>query len=87
MGSRRVLGGVDKNNIFLSDLHPSVPEAVRGKVMAEKRKLEAGEDKIFAGPLTDQQGAVMIPEGQIASDKELLTMRWLIKGVSGTIPE
>ena len=29
----------------------------------------------------------MIPEGQQASDQDLLTMRWLVKGVKGRIPD
>jgi basic membrane lipoprotein Med (substrate-binding protein (PBP1-ABC) superfamily) len=80
-------GGFDKNNIVLSDFHSSVPEDVRQKVLAAKKKLEAGQDDIFAGPLYDQQGKLMVPEGQKASDKDLLTMRWLVKGVSGSIPQ
>ena len=80
-------GGFDKNNIVMSDFHASVPEAVRQKVLAEKKKLEAGQDEIFAGPIYDQSGKLMIPEGQKATDKDLLTMRWLMKGVNGRIPQ
>jgi basic membrane lipoprotein Med (substrate-binding protein (PBP1-ABC) superfamily) len=80
-------GGFEKNNIVLSDFHASVPEAVRRKVLAEKEKLEAGRDDIFSGPLYDQEGRLVIPEGQRASDKDLLSMRWLVRGVSGSIPK
>lgn len=80
-------GGFDKNNIILSDFHPSVPADVRQKVLAEKEKLVRGEDAIFAGPLYDQNGKLMVPAGKVATDKELLTMRWLIKGVSGKLPD
>ncbi len=79
--------GFDKNNIVLSDFHSSVPEAVRQKVMAAKKKLAAGQDDIFAGPIYDQAGKLVIPEGQKATDKDLLTMRWLVQGVSGSIPQ
>lgn len=80
-------GGFDKGNIVMSDFHASVPEDVRHKVAAAKARLEAGEDAIFAGPLYDQKGKLMVPEGGQASDKDLLTMRWLVKGVKGSIPE
>jgi basic membrane lipoprotein Med (substrate-binding protein (PBP1-ABC) superfamily) len=80
-------GGFDRNNIILSDFHASVPEEVRQKVLAAKAKLVAGEDDIFAGPIYDQDGKLMIAEGQQASDQDLLTMRWLVKGVSGSIPQ
>ncbi len=80
-------GGFDRENIVLSDFHASVPEEVRRKVLAEKEKLASGEDDIFAGPLYDQAGTLMVPEGGKASDKDLLTMRWLVRGVSGSIPD
>ena len=60
---------------------------MRAKVLAAMQKLAAGQDDIFAGPLYDQRGRLMIPEGQKASDKDLLTMRWLIQGVGGSIPQ
>jgi len=84
---REYWGGFEENNIVLSAFHASVPEDVRAKVTAAKQALAAGQDDIFAGPLYDQQGKLMIPEGQKASDKDLLTMRWLIQGVGGSIPQ
>jgi hypothetical protein len=44
-------------------------------------------DNIFAGPLKDQSGKEKIAVGQKASDPDLLTMRWLVEGVSGKIPD
>lgn len=79
--------GFEKHGIKLSPFNPSVPEDVRKKVIAEKRLLEKGEDNIFAGPVKDQSGKVIIPAGKKASDKDLLTMRWLVEGVSGRIPD
>lgn len=79
--------GFEKNGIKLSPFNPSVPKEVREKVIAEKRLLEKGVDNIFAGPIKDQSGKVVIPAGEKASDKDLLTMRWLVEGVSGRIPD
>ncbi len=80
-------GGFDKNNIELTGFNASVPEAVRKKVLAQKKLLVEGKDNIFVGPIYDQKGKLMVPEGKKATDKELLTMRWLVKGVSGKIPD
>ena len=79
--------GFEKSAVKLSSLNESVPKEVRRKVVAEKRLLEKGMDNIFAGPISDQSGKVIIPKGQKASDKDLLTMRWLVEGVSGKIPD
>jgi len=79
--------GFDKKGIKLSPFNPSVPEKVRQKVLKEKALLEKGIDRIFTGPIKDQSGKVKIADGKKASDKALLTMRWLVKGVSGKIPD
>ncbi|MBW1919410.1 MAG: BMP family ABC transporter substrate-binding protein [Deltaproteobacteria bacterium] len=79
--------GFDKKGIKLSPFNASVPEKVRKKVLAEKAFLEKGIDNIFAGPIKDQSGRIRIPEGRKASDQDLLTMRWLVQGVSGKIPD
>lgn len=82
-----VFWGFENAGLILSPFHKSVPEDVRKKVLAEKALLDAGTDTIFAGELKDQTGQVKIPSGQQASDPDLLTMRWLVEGVSGKIPD
>ena len=79
--------GFEKNGIKLAPFHPSVPEEVKQKVLAEKTLLEKGVDNIFAGPIKDQSGKEKITVGKKASDPDLLTMRWLVEGVSGKIPD
>ncbi len=80
-------GGMEDDGILMSSFNESVPEEVKAKVMAEHEKLARGEDTIFAGPLYDQKGNVLYKEGEQATDKDLLTMRVLVKGVSGKIPQ
>jgi basic membrane lipoprotein Med (substrate-binding protein (PBP1-ABC) superfamily) len=80
-----VYWGFDKRAIKLSPFHPSVPPHVRDKVLAEKESLEKGVDNIFAGPIKDQTGKITIPAGKKAVDQELLSMRWLVEGVSGDL--
>ena len=79
--------GFEKNGVRLTPFHESVPEDVRKRVLAQKAILEKGTDTIFAGPIKDQAGKVKIPAGKKATDPDLLTMRWLVEGVSGKIPD
>jgi len=79
--------GFDKDGIKLSPFNKKVPEKVRKKVLAEMAMLKKRADHIFAGPIKDQNGKIRIPKGKQASDKDLLTMRWLIEGVVGKIPD
>ncbi len=80
-------GGMEDNGIIMSSFNSSVPADIKAKVLAEKAKLEKGHDKIFAGPLYDQKEKTLWKKGEQATDLDLLTMRVLVKGVSGKIPE
>lgn len=79
--------GFEKGGIDISPFHASVPKDVRQKVLAEKTLLVKGVDKIFFGPIRDQSGKEIIPPDKKATDQDLLTMRWLVQGVSGKIPD
>ena len=80
-------GGMEDQGIILSSFNESVPADVKEKVLAEQAKLAGGEDNIFAGPVLDQDGKELWKAGEKATDKDLLTMRVLVKGVAGKIPE
>ena len=80
-------GGMEDNGIILSSFSKDVPADVKKKVLAEQAKLAKGEDTIFAGPLYDQAGKELWKAGEQATDNDLLTMRVLVKGVSGKLPQ
>lgn len=84
---QEIYWGFKENLIALSPFRPSVPHDVRNKVMAELKKMKEGNDDSFLGPIKDQEGKVVIPEGQRATDKDLLTMKYFVEGVVGKIPE
>jgi len=80
-------GGMEDDGVLLSSFNKNVPADVKEKVLAEKAKLAKGEDTIFAGPVFAQDGKELWKKGEKASDKDLLTMRVLVKGVAGKIPQ
>ena len=61
-----------------------VPPAVRERVQARRAEIVAGRERVFAGPIADQQGTVRIPADAVATDQELLGMNWFVQGVVGT---
>ncbi len=72
--------GLESGLVQLAPLSEHVtPEA---KALVEKRRqdLDAKTYRIFAGPIVDNQGNVRVPEGKVATDEEILTMRWLVQG-------
>jgi len=79
--------GFEEDAIKLSAFNEKVPAEVQKKVLAEIDLIRKGTDNSFLGPMEDQAGKVMIPEGARATVKELYTMRWLLKGVNGKLPD
>ncbi len=79
-------GGFADKAVQLSSFNKDVPAEIKAKVLAEQAKIEQ-DDTIFQGPVYDQSGKELWKKGERASDKDLLTMRVLVKGVSGKIPQ
>ncbi|CCH47472.1 BMP family ABC transporter substrate-binding protein [Pseudodesulfovibrio piezophilus] len=70
--------------VDIAPMGPMVPEDVKEIVLAHKAKLVAGDDTIFAGPLKNQNGEVVVTEGAVIPDGDLLGMTWFVEGVIGT---
>jgi basic membrane protein A and related proteins len=76
--------GMDTGIVDLAPFGPMVPKELQDKVNAEKAKIIAGDQKIFVGPIKDQNGEVKLGAGKVASDEELLGMTWFVEGVIGS---
>ena len=59
------------------------------RAMIEERKKETVESGFnpFTGPVVDQDGKVRIPEGEVATLEDVLTMDYLVEGCIGEIPK
>lgn len=83
--SQAYWGGLEDGIVKLSDFSPLVGSEIKDVVMAEKSKIESGEWDVFNGPVYNQSGAVVIPEGTVPADGDLLGMGWFVKGVEGSV--
>jgi basic membrane protein A len=79
-------GGLKDGIVELAEFSPKVPQEVRDIVEEEKQKIVDGED-VFCGPIMQQDGSELVPEGECMSDEEMLNMSVFVEGVVGTIPE
>ena len=77
--------GMKEGMVDLAPFGPMVPEDVRAKVMTKKAAIIDGSAKLFAGPIKDQKGNLQIPEGKVATDEQLLNMKYFVQGVTGTL--
>jgi basic membrane protein A len=77
--------GMDTGIVALSDFGNMVPQEVRERVNAREGEIMAGQERIFQGPILDQEGRERVAAGHSLSDEELLSMDWFVQGVVGTI--
>jgi len=83
----QVFVGFEAGGVGLAPFGRAVPGAVAAKVLALKERMARGEDMSFSGPIVDQAGTLRVKKGRKAPDKELLSMLWFVRGVSGALPE
>ena len=83
--SASVWWGMKEGMVDLAPFGPMVPEAVRQKVNAKKAAIIDGSTTLFTGPVKDQKGNIQVPDGKVATDEELLNMKYFVEGVSGTL--
>ena len=80
-----VWGGVKEGMIRVGDFGSRVPQAVQDEVLARQKDIASGKLKPFAGPISDNQGKVVIGRAKALSDAQILAMNYLVAGVQGKI--
>lgn len=78
-------GGMKDGFVKMSPYGPDVTEESKAKIEAVKGKMMDGSFVIFAGPIKDNKGNVVIAEGvtQVQTDPKLEQMNYLVEGVVG----
>lgn len=77
--------GMEKGAVDIAPLSSLVPETIRNKVQMKKQEIIDAVFVVFQGPVRDQLGVVRIPENSIATDDQLLNMKWFVEGVVGQL--
>ena len=83
--SGNVWGGVKEGMIRVGDFGPKVPQAVQAEVLARQKDIAAGRLQPFAGPVSDNEGKLVVPKGQAMTDEQILSMNFLVSGVQGKV--
>lgn len=67
----------------IAPLGRRVPDPIRLRVQATRRRLKDGTFDIFAGPIVDQSGTVRVPAGGTLAVPDRLRLDWFVAGVDG----
>ncbi len=84
-GDYRVGLQTGDNPFVQSPFGPGVDEETKSTI--EKAKATITKDGIFAGPLQDQEGKTVVPEGTTLDYAKVEQMNFLVKGVEGSLPK
>ncbi|MBL8968700.1 MAG: BMP family ABC transporter substrate-binding protein [Spirochaetaceae bacterium] len=77
--------GLSSGVVALSDMSAKVPEDVKKLVNETKDKIASGSLNIFAGPIADQGGKIVVKAGEAVADDKQLSMDWFVQGVVGKV--
>jgi simple sugar transport system substrate-binding protein len=78
--------GIAPGMVRMSD-YQNMPAEVAAKARATEAMIASGELHPFKGPIYNQEGAMVIGEGEMLDDGTLLGMNWYVQGVDDKLPE
>ena len=78
-------GGMEDDVVRLAPLGKNAPAEAQAIVDEVQAKIIDGSFEVFAGPLYDNQGNLVLADGEVMSDGDKLGMSFLVDGVIGSI--
>jgi simple sugar transport system substrate-binding protein len=67
--------------------YTNMPDEVAALAMETEAMIASGELHPFTGPIYNQEGEMVIGEGEALDDGTLLRMDWYVQGVDDKLPE
>ena len=79
--------GMAEGVLDLAPVADFVPAVLRIAVEEVKAGIVDGSFQLFCGPINDNTGAERVAAGECMDDPALLSFDWLVRGVTGQIPQ
>ena len=79
--SHSIWWGLKEGLVAMAPYGPGVPENVAKEADAVRDAIIAGTLHPFTGPIKNQKGEVVVPEGEHMSDEDMNKMDWYVPGV------
>ena len=80
--------GMDKGMVVMSPYNAKLMSSdLIQEAVAMEIAIKDGSMHSFEGPIYNQAGELMVPEGQVADDGMLLGMNWYVQGIEGELPQ
>ncbi len=85
-GNGKVWWGVKEGAIDIVSIAEDVPAETKAKIEEIKAGLKDGSFSIWKGPITGQDGKLVLSKDAVADDKFLSGVMFYVKGVEGKVP-
>ncbi len=85
--SQDVWHGIDSGMVTFPEYGSAVPDDVKAAADVIKNGVIDGSFHPFQGPIINQAGELVVEEGAVISDEELLGMSYYVEGVQGALPK
>ncbi len=71
--------------VDISPLSEDIDDEIKKLIESEKQNIKNNKDTIFKGPLYNQNGELMVVDGEIMAENDIYNMDWFIDCVKGSI--
>ncbi len=79
--------GLNSGMVAMADYGPKVPDDVKAAAELIREGIASGTVNPFAGPIKNQNGEIVVAEGESLDDGALLGMDYYVEGVQGNLPK
>ena len=77
--------GLAAGTVALAPYNEVMPPDVIGALAAVETRIRDGDLHPYAGPISDVDGTLRVPEGEVLSDADIRAIDWLVEGMSGRL--
>lgn len=78
-------GGMKDGEVVMAP-YTNMPDDVKKMAETTQAAITSGALNPFKGPIFKQDGTLMVKEGEVLADKDILSMNWYVKGIDDKVP-
>ena len=79
--------GLKPGMVQMAPYGEAVPADVQALADSVKKSIIDGSFHPFQGPIKNQAGEIVVKEGEVIPDSDLVGLNWYVEGVEGSIPK
>ena len=81
-----IIGGLDTDCAQMAPLNTDIIDTdIVADVEALQEQIMAGEIDVFAGPIYDNEGNLVVAEGETVTEEDLFSIMYLVDNVIGSL--